>query len=517
MSQLFTVRFSQFVPIDSLVIELEQLQAVRYAHGPIQAVSLSDPSDPDYNATDQWNLFTINASQAWDISKGLSSVVVGVLEFEGVPDLDHDDFILPDGTSKFVPGFGNTSPEETHASRVAGIVGAATDDGDGIASLGWNIRMIPYRFTSFDNDSTNGNTLVNRLATAIADSVDVINCSFVTVNTDFYRECFVPGEEEIPCLIYNINNDYQSVSDLIENAITQGIVVVAGTGNTGWEITNQNQTCEQCLPVRYTPYPAAYPGVIGVSATDINDQFGESSSGITYNPDPQLQFIDVAAPGIDILSTKSFNGYNIERGTSFSSPHTAALAGLILSIDSTLTPAQVEKIMISSALDLGDPGRDQYFGHGRIDAYDALVEAPPNAPKNLVRSIVNPAKNPRVDWDANPEPDLNHYKVEKRRGTGNWNVLTTTNTYFIDTSEEDVDLNHVPNETELKYRVSAVDDDNKESLYSETVTFFQEGSSISKRGMDKDGSSRPVQADLAQNYPNPFNPTGQWQNKRLQF
>lgn len=206
MSQLFTIHFNRFVPIDFIIQELEQMDEVLYAHQPIQAVSLNDPNDPSFNPTDQWNLFKINAPQAWDITTGSSNVIVGIIEVgigsSGVPDRNHIDFILPNGDSKFVPGLGNFSPVPgNHATQVAGIVGAATNDGQGIASLGWNIRMIPYRFTTYDPNPNNQNGLVNRINTAVVNGVDVINCSFVTVNTAFGQSGCGP-DDTLECIIY---------------------------------------------------------------------------------------------------------------------------------------------------------------------------------------------------------------------------------------------------------------------------------------------------------------------------
>lgn len=365
MSQLFAVRFPQFVAIDSIITELEQMDEVLYAHQPIQTIPLIDPNDPFYNSTDQWNLFKIEASQAWGISQGSSNITVGIVEDAmgleyGVPDRNHVDL-----AGKFVPGLGNFSivPGE-HATQVAGIIGAATDNNTGIASLGWNIMMIPYRFLRYEEQYPNDpDCLPNVITTAVNDGCDVINCSFVT------RSTTVAGGTD--CIIYEAKN-YPSVENAIINAINQEVVVVAGTGNTGWELTNQVPDCIQYLPIDYTPYPAAYDGVIGVSATDVNDNFGMSTSGVPYNQDPEKEFIDLAAPGIDILTTNSYDTYDIVRGTSFSSPHVAALAGLILSINGNLIPSEVQQIIIDSAIDLNPPGRDRYFGFGRINAYKTV-------------------------------------------------------------------------------------------------------------------------------------------------
>jgi hypothetical protein len=384
MSQLFFLRFSTFVPIDTIITELSNYDEVMYTHQPIQTANLSDPDDEYFqegSSGSQWNLYKINAHYAWNISTGSSSKVIAIIESagpwdSGVPDRNHEDF-FKNGVSKFVPGLGNylTVPGN-HATGVAGIIGAATDNNEtGIASLGWNLMMIPYRYTNYEDDPDNENSLLNRINTAIADSVDVINCSFVTINSQQGGQLGDTMSYPLgPCVIYG-SYDYQSVRDAISNAISQGIVVVAGTGNTGWEITNQVSDCEEILPRHYIPYPAAYTSVIGVSATDSDDNFGANpSSGKSYNyeypGDPY--FIDISAPGVNVFTTQNYNNYSFKNGTSFSSPHGAALSGLILSVNNSLTTSQVQECMTETAVDLGQTGRDRKFGHGRIDAYKAL-------------------------------------------------------------------------------------------------------------------------------------------------
>ena len=509
MSQLYALRFSQFVPIDEIIAELENMPEVQYAHRPVQAIPLHDPNDPKYTNGEQWALSKIGAPNAWDITKGNSNVIVGIIEVggplgSGVPDRNHIDFVLSNGDSKFVPGKGDFSQVDgVHATNVAGIIGAATNDSEGIAALGYNIRMIPYAFLGNSPSSLVAD--INR-AYAI-DSVDVINCSFVLVDQGTTFDCDLdpgPPGSAGPCIVYK-TGDFQSVRDEIANAITAGAVVVAGTGNTGLEITNQNQQCNDCLPIRYTPYPANYPGVIGVSATDINDNFGQSTGGVTYNSG---SFVDVSAPGIDILTTGVNDSYNTKRGTSFSSPHVAALAGLILSIDSTLTPAEVEQIIEDSAVDLGPSGDDPKFGSGRIDAYAAVVAAPPNAPQNLTAANITDAI--LLAWEANNEPDLAGYEVYRKINSGSiqkisGNNLVTTNSYV------DGGLQIVNNSvTEHTYYVKAVDNDNKKSTYSIPVAvdveYVSQGGA-KRTADDSEIPEVPAHFALEQNYPNPFNPT----------
>ena len=114
-------------------------------------------------------------------------------------------------------------------------------------------------------------------------------------------------------------------------------------------------------------YPAAYPEVFAVASTDAN---GNKSSFSNYG-----DYIDVAAPGDSIASTYPGSQYAALSGTSMASPHVAALAGLIRSINPSLSNEQVYDIMRRSSLDLGDEGKDKYFGYGQIDIVRALEMA----------------------------------------------------------------------------------------------------------------------------------------------
>lgn len=175
MSQLFTVRFQDYVPIDSIITELENMDEVAYAHQPIQVVSFDDPNDPAYlegSVGSQWSLYKINASEAWDISKGRSEIVAGIIEpsfaVSGLPNRNH-----PDLQGKFVENKGDFGSASYHPSMICGIIGASTYNGTGMASLGWEIMMIPYQFSSRHYEDQ----LVPQISRAVNDGVKIINFS----------------------------------------------------------------------------------------------------------------------------------------------------------------------------------------------------------------------------------------------------------------------------------------------------------------------------------------------------
>jgi hypothetical protein len=119
MSQLFQLKFSQFVPIDSIIQNLGKLPEIEYAHQPIQAVLFATPNDPSYNSTNQWNLFKVNAAATWDITKGNSGVIVGIIDATGV-NRNHVDFSVG-GSSQFIANKGDLQFDGEHGTEVASV------------------------------------------------------------------------------------------------------------------------------------------------------------------------------------------------------------------------------------------------------------------------------------------------------------------------------------------------------------------------------------------------------------
>jgi subtilisin family serine protease len=140
--------------------------------------------------------------------------------------------------------------------------------------------------------------------------------------------------------------------DAIKYAYDRDVVLIAASGNDNTEQPG---------------FPAAYPEVFAVAATDSAKQKASFSNYGDY--------IDVAAPGVNIASTYPHNQYAALSGTSMASPHVTALAALIRSVNPLLKNTEVMDIMRKSASDLGTAGKDKYFGYGQIDVTKALEMA----------------------------------------------------------------------------------------------------------------------------------------------
>lgn len=375
----------------SLAKELASLPTVRFAEPDHAVYALETPNDTYYGAY-QWNLSTINAPAAWDVTTGAVDVTIAIAD-TGI-DLNH-----PDLAGKIVPGYdfvhGDSIAQDDHGhgTHCAGIAAAITDNSLGIAGVNWNARLMPLKVL----DST-GSGWDSDVASAIVWAVDH-GASVVSLS--------LGGTDQS-----------QAVVDAVNYAYAHDVVIVAAAGN-------------EYLEGNPTIYPAAYEHVIGVSATGATD-------GRAYYSNTGF-YVDVAAPGGDyttgprILSTYWASGvstYAYGQGTSMATPHVAGLAALIQSLDSSLTSDEVEWIIESTAVDLGATGRDDVFGWGRINAVAALaavndpIPTPsPTPPPSCLAESAHPYANYiNLTWNlvnpvsSAPYTRIHFYRLETEAG-----------------------------------------------------------------------------------------------------
>jgi len=146
---------------------------------------------------------------------------------------------------------------------------------------------------------------------------------------------------------------------ILAAARQKGVVLVAAAGNAG--------------PKSSPLWPAADPNVIAVTATDYDDRlFAMANRG---------SHVAIAAPGVDILVAAPGDGYKMESGTSFAAAFVSGVAALVLERKPQAGPDAVKKVLLSTARDLGPKGRDDQFGAGLMDAYQAVstVDKPADA------------------------------------------------------------------------------------------------------------------------------------------
>ncbi|MDP5276575.1 S8 family peptidase [Chengkuizengella axinellae] len=291
---------------------------VEFAEAIVEYYALFDPNDPLYSS-DQYGPQIIEADSAWDITTGSSNVLVAVID-TGV-DEDHEDL-----AGKVVRGYDfidddrDPSDLNGHGTHVAGTVGALTDNRTGVAGVAPDVQIMSVRVLDRSGYGTNEG-VANGITYAADNGADVINLSLGS------------------------SSPSGVVEDAVNYAWNRGVVVVAAAGNDG---------------NRRAHYPAYYTNSLAVAATDDRDR---KASFSTYGT-----WVDVAAPGVDIVSTQLGGGYVSYSGTSMAAPHTAGLAALLAS--QGLSNTEIRDQIESTADPIRGTGR--YWEHGRINAFEAV-------------------------------------------------------------------------------------------------------------------------------------------------
>ncbi|MFW2405168.1 MAG: S8 family serine peptidase [Gammaproteobacteria bacterium] len=345
---------------------------------------LATPNDPFYSF--QWHYPLINLPAAWDLETGSSNVTVAVIDsgiLTGHPDflgrlVNGFDFVSElvnagdgDGIDPN-PADPGTSGQSSvfHGTHVAGTIGAASNNGTGVAGVAWNVRLMPLRVCGTLGCSVFDQIEAMRYAAGLSNSsgsvasprADIINMSLGGPGFSFAA---------------------QTAINAVRGA---GVIIIAAAGN---DASNE------------LLYPASYNGVVSVSAVGPNQAITSYSSFGTA--------IDVAAPGGNLATDLNGDGYGdgvlsphaddssgqldyeylFLEGTSMAAPHVAGVAALMKSANANLTPALFDQLLSRGDLtdELGTPGRDNLYGYGLIDAQKAVAAA-------LTAGGAAPADNP---------------------------------------------------------------------------------------------------------------------------
>ncbi|MFJ8077995.1 type VII secretion-associated serine protease mycosin [Streptomyces sp. NPDC096176] len=240
-----------------------------------------------------------------------------------------------------------------HGTKVAGIIAARPREGTGFVGIAPEATIIPIRQND-ENNSGNDRTMATAIDHAIAKGADVINISQDTTK---------------PLGLDSVLNR------AVQRAIKAGTVVVASAGNDGMDGKLKNT------------YPAAFPGVLAVASSDRNNERAVFSQA--------GEFVGVAAPGVDVVSTVPGNGQCIDNGTSFSAPYVAGVAALLKAKHPKWTPAEIITEIEQTAT-RSINGHDNFVGWGVIDPVRAL--SGDDKPQPAPRPDPGPAKPPA------PEP-----------------------------------------------------------------------------------------------------------------
>lgn len=302
--------------------ELARIKQELQRNPAVQSVDYNYLRTPSYTPDDprfgqQWGFITPRFEDAWGRTRGQGIRIAVIDSGASVrhPDLRDKialtrDFKNNDRTVEDLAG---------HGTHVAGTVAAATNNATGVAGGCPACRLVIAKV--FDPRGGYDFAIARGITWSADHDAKVINCSFTG-----------PGES-------------RALKNSIDRAARRGAVVVAAAGNGD---TSKRK------------YPAAYPRVIAVAATNQDDRRAPFSNFGSW--------VDVAAPGVNVLSTVP-GGYDRFNGTSVAAPHVSALAGLLAA--QGRGPKAIRDRILRTALDLGPDGRDPYYGRGRIRADQA--------------------------------------------------------------------------------------------------------------------------------------------------
>lgn len=305
----------------------------------------------------QWALPKVGIPTAWNYARGSADLLVAVVD-SGI-DYNHPDLAgqIVNGID-FMPEMpsgpnGEGSPDTTdmdpndelgHGTHVAGIIAAHAENQMGVAGIAPNVKILNVKVLNADGWGSSF-AIAQGITFAADKGARIINLSL--------------GGPDIS----------KPIELAVKYAQKKGALVIAAAGNS----------------FTHTGYPAAFPGVFAVGATDDNDRLADFS-----NHDAR---INVMAPGVDILSTTPMNltnsmqaggvdsQYSAMSGTSMACPIVTGQAALILSARPDMTAFQVKQLIEQTAKPVGDA---RIFGHGRIQIAESLKQLMATPPANPV-------------------------------------------------------------------------------------------------------------------------------------
>jgi serine protease len=346
LSRVYELSLDKVVSMEKAINRLYQSGMFEYVEPFYVPSTCFTPNDPQ--RAEQYSLGIIKAFGAWGFIKGDTNVVVGIVD-TGVdfthPDLkgnikyNYNDPIngIDDDMDGFVDNFygwdfgeNDNDPQfnsHPHGVHVSGIAAASTNNGVGIAGIGFNCKFLPIKIANAEGSLVRA---YEGIIYAANQGCDIINCSWGSVGGG------------------------QLGQDIIDYATSLGSLVVAAAGN--------NSSEEKF-------FPAAYKNCLSVAATNSADiRWGASNYGY---------FVDVCAPGDQIYSTLPNNTYGASSGTSMAAPNVAGAAALVKSRFPNYSPLQVAeqlKVTADNIYPNHNANMEGKLGFGRINLQRAVTE-----------------------------------------------------------------------------------------------------------------------------------------------
>lgn len=340
-------------------IKYKSMPEVAYVEPNFLATSLAEVNDPYFGK--QWNLQKVGATTAYDTSQG-GNTLIAVVD-TGV-DTSHPDLSAVTTTGfNAITNTTNAFDDNGHGTHVAGIAAAHTNNGTGVASIAYKATILPVKVLDKDGVGTYAD-VAEGITYAADKGARIVNLSL------------------------GGSSDSLTLKQAVSYAQNKGSIVVAAAGNNGSSTPS---------------YPAAYAGVLAVSASDSTDSLASFSN---YGSN-----VFVAAPGVSILSSTPGSGYQSLSGTSMAAPHVAGLIALTLSYKPTLSNTEVIDAIKQSSEKVGSAtydqnGWNQYFGYGRISAATTLSKL----------ATVSPTPTPTPTPSPTPAATTKEKSVPTGRG-----------------------------------------------------------------------------------------------------
>ncbi len=364
ITTIYKIQYTADVPLVDVINEILKSEDVIYAEPSyIYHVSYR-PNDPDTGTTKNYYQRIIKAYEAWDVSKGDTNVIIGIVDTGG--DLDHPDLAanikynyadpidgLDNDNDGYIDNFkgwdfvgpvssafvGDGDPNvqaggNDHGVHVGGDASAVADNGVGIAGVGFKCKLLYVKCTPDANENAIY-TGYEGIVYAADHGASIINCS------------------------WGGQGGGAAGQDVVNYALAHGALVVAAAGNDAVD--------------SYDYFPTSYNGVLSVGATTSTDR-RSTFSNFGYS-------VDVSAPGSGIYSTVYNNSYASYDGTSMASPIAAGAAALVKSHFPAYNPMQVGEQLRVTCDDISAKNGGSYkdkLGKGRINVYRALTVVSPS-------------------------------------------------------------------------------------------------------------------------------------------
>lgn len=373
ISQYYEISFDPSIPVEEFITTLYNTDYVELAEPVYRSRMAATPNDPSINL--QYHLSKIRAIEAWNITQGDEDIVIAIVD-SGV-DIDHPDLVNqlyintadpvngidddhngyiddyrgwdfsgadtlnafdPDFVGDNDPAIYKNGPGFGHGTQVGATASASTNNGIGIAGVGYKSKLMfikHYADNQPSGDRSYSSNLYLGVLYAAENGAKVINCSWgSSFRSQVYQDIITHVTLDLGCLV----------------------VAAAGNDNASTLV-----------------YPASYEYALSVASTDQNDKrAGFSSYGSA---------VDLSAPGVSIFTAQYDNGYTTNSGTSLSAPIVSGAAALVWAMHPEYTPLQVgEQLRVTADESMYEQNPDfiHKLGKGRLDIYNALTKHSPS-------------------------------------------------------------------------------------------------------------------------------------------